>query len=229
MRVLLVEDDTDVAGNVADFLEPRGLELDFAYDGQSAIRLLEEHVYDAMLLDINLPGLNGLQVCRHMRNVLNLSMPVLMLTARGELEDRLAGFEAGAWDYLVKPFALEELWARLQALSLRGGDNQAGILTAQGLEVSVQQCVAKYLGNDLGLHLTAITLLATLIKSAPAAVSYQELEYSVWGDNVPQSSPLKAHLYTLRKRLRCFPAAPTIITRKGFGYQLAIAEGAEES
>lgn len=149
MRVLLVEDDINVAGNVADFLEPRGLELDFAYDGQAAIRLLEEHVYDAILLNINLPGLNGLQVCRHIRGVLDLPVPVLMLTARGELNDRLAGFEAGAWDYLVKPFALEELWARLQALSLRSSDEQTGALVLQGLEVSVQHNFAIYGGMAL--------------------------------------------------------------------------------
>ena len=134
MRILIIEDNRDIAGNIADYLEPLGHELDFAADGITGLHLAVTRAFDVIVLDLSLPGIDGITLCRKLRHEARTATPVLMLTARDQLDDKLAGFSVGAEDYLVKPFSVKELEARLQALvdtvpqpqiSVRGGGTVA--------------------------------------------------------------------------------------------------------
>ncbi|WP_147695369.1 response regulator transcription factor, partial [Vogesella mureinivorans] len=117
MRILVIEDNTDIAANLGDYLEDRGHIVDFAADGVTGLHLAVVNEFDAIVLDLNLPGMDGLEVCRKLRQDARRQTPVLMLTARDALEQKLAGFDVGADDYLVKPFALQEVEARLTVLA----------------------------------------------------------------------------------------------------------------
>ena len=128
MRILVIEDNQDIAANLGDFLEDRGHTVDFAADGVTGLHLAVVHDFDAIVLDLNLPGLDGLEVCRKLRNEARKQTPVLMLTARDSLDNKLAGFDSGADDYLIKPFALQEVEVRLNALSRRGRGVQTRVL-----------------------------------------------------------------------------------------------------
>ena len=119
MRILLVEDDSDIAANISDFLTATGHVVDIAHDGADGLRLAREHAHDLFLLDVNLPVLSGFELCRVLRETLHIEAPILFTTARSALPDKLSGFEAGGWDYLVKPFSLAELDARIRATQLR--------------------------------------------------------------------------------------------------------------
>src|SRR5690554_4074146 len=119
MRVLVIEDNRDIAANIGDYLEEQGNEVDYAGDGVTGLHLAVSHDFDLIVLDLNLPGMDGLEVCRRLREEAQKSTPVLMLTARDTLDQKLAGFDSGADDYLVKPFALQELGARISALARR--------------------------------------------------------------------------------------------------------------
>ena len=114
MRILVIEDNSDIAANLGDYLEDRGHTVDFAADGVTGLHLAVVHDFDAIVLDLNLPGMDGLEVCRKLRNEARKQTPVLMLTARDTLDNKLAGFDSGADDYLIKPFALQEVEVRLQ-------------------------------------------------------------------------------------------------------------------
>src|SRR5690606_10540422 len=120
VRILVIEDNPDIAANLGDYLEDRGHAVDLAADGVTGLHLAVVHEFDAIVLDLNLPGMDGLEVCRKLRNEARKQTPVLMLTARDSLENKLAGFDSGADDYLIKPFALQEVDVRLNALSRRG-------------------------------------------------------------------------------------------------------------
>lgn len=120
MRILVIEDNSDIAANLGDYLEDRGHTVDFAADGVTGLHLAVVHEFDAIVLDLNLPGMDGIEVCRKLRNEARKQTPVLMLTARDSLDNKLAGFDSGADDYLIKPFALQEVEVRLNALSRRG-------------------------------------------------------------------------------------------------------------
>ena len=129
IRALIVEDNRDISANIAAYLEKHSYIIDFAYDGISAMHLALTHPFDVIVLDLLLPGMDGLSFCHKLRAEAKVETPVLMLTARDTLEDKLKGFEAGADDYLVKPFALQELHARLQALCKRSHRNNDELLT----------------------------------------------------------------------------------------------------
>jgi len=137
MRILVIEDNSDIAANLGDFLEERGHTVDFAADGVTGLHLAVVNDFDAIVLDLNLPGMDGLEVCRKLRQDARKQTPVLMLTARDALESKLDGFEAGADDYLVKPFALQEVDARLAVLLRRGKGPQSRILNVADLEYNL--------------------------------------------------------------------------------------------
>jgi DNA-binding response OmpR family regulator len=134
VRVLIVEDNRDICANIAAYLEKHSYILDFAYDGISAMHLALTNPFDVIVLDLMLPGMDGLSFCKKLRADANIDKPVLMLTARDTLDDKLKGFEAGADDYLVKPFALQELHARLQALYKRSHGKTDNLLTVGGAD-----------------------------------------------------------------------------------------------
>ena len=171
MRILVIEDNQDIAANLGDFLEDRGHTVDFAADGVTGLHLAVVNEFDAIVLDLNLPGMDGLEVCRKLRNDARKQTPVLMLTARDTLDNKLAGFESGADDYLIKPFALQEVEVRLNALSRRGKGVQTRVLDVGDLEYNLDTLEVRREGKLLQLNPTALKILQTLMEASPAVVT----------------------------------------------------------
>lgn len=224
MHLLLIEDNPDLVANLSDFLEGRGHTLDIAYTGFAGLGFALENEYDALILDLMLPGIDGFEVCARLR-ANGRTLPILMLTARDGLEDKLEGFASGADDYLVKPFALRELEARLLALARRGQGGPAGgvsdRLHVADLELDLSTRRVTRAGRILELAPIPMRLLETLMRRAPGLVTRAELERAVWGDQPPDSDALRAHLHLLRQTIdKPFPY-PLLHTVRGFGYRLA--------
>lgn len=221
MRVLLIEDNQDIAANLGDYLEDRGHAVDFAADGVTGLHLAVVNDFDAIILDLNLPGMDGLEVCRKLRNDARKQTPVLMLTARDSLDNKLEGFESGADDYLVKPFALQEVDVRLNALARRGKGPKARVLSMADLEYNLDTLEVRRGGKLLQLNPTALKILQALMEAAPAVVTRQDLETRVWGEELPDSDSLRVHIHGLRAVIdKPFPT-PLIQTRHGIGYRIA--------
>ena len=221
MRILVIEDNSDIAANLGDYLEERGHTVDFAADGVTGLHLAVVNDFDAIVLDLNLPGMDGLEVCRKLRQEARKQTPVLMLTARDALENKLDGFEAGADDYLVKPFALQEVDARLAVLLRRGKGPQSRILNVADLEYNLDTLEVRREGKLLQLNPTALKILQSLMESSPSVVTRQELETRVWGEELPDSDSLRVHIHGLRAAVdKPFPK-PLIQTRHGIGYRIA--------
>jgi len=223
--ILLIEDHHDIAAMVCDHLEYHGYEVDYAADGVTGLHLAVTGEFDAIILDLMLPGMDGLEVCRKYRNEAGGSRPILMLTARDTLEDKVAGLDAGADDYLVKPFEMEELDARLRALLRRaGGDLAPQVLRVADLEFDTGTLQVKRAGRSITLAPIGMKLLATLMKASPRVVSRRELEREVWGDIVPDSDALRSHLYNLRKAIDKPFKQSLLHNLPGLGYRLAAGD-----
>lgn len=224
MRILVIEDDLDIAGNIGDFLESRGHEVDFAYDGISGMHLALTQEVDALVVDWMLPGMAGIDLCRKLRDEAHSRVPVLMLTARDTLEDKLDGFRAGVDDYLVKPFALQELEARLLALGRRGRAAGTGTLRVADLELDPKSRSVRRADRTLDVQGTAFDILRLLMERSPNLVSRQELESRIWQGEPPESDVLRSHVYALRRAVdKPFDGA-LLHTVRGHGYRLALAE-----
>lgn len=223
--ILLIEDNADIAQMVGDHLESSGFVVDYGADGVSGLHLAVTGTFDAIVLDLMLPGMDGLDVCRKLRQEAGKDTPVLMLTARDTLDDKIAGLDAGADDYLVKPFELRELEARLHALVRRfSGQLASEVLTLADLKVNTGTMDVSREGQLLRLTPIAFKLLLTLLKASPRVVSRRDLEKAVWGEVTPDSDALRSHLYTLRKTLdKPFPQ-PLLHTVAGRGYRMAIID-----
>ena len=221
MRILVIEDNPDIAANLGDYLEERGHTVDFAADGVTGLHLAVVHDFDAIVLDLNLPGMDGLEVCRKLRNEARKQTPVLMLTARDSLDNKLAGFDSGADDYLIKPFALQEVDVRLNALARRGKGPQARVLNVGELEYNLDTMEVRREGKLLQLNPTALKILQALMEAAPAVVTRQDLETRVWGEELPDSDSLRVHIHGLRAMVDKPFAVPMIQTRHGIGYRIA--------
>ena len=221
MHILLVEDNKDIAASIGEYLEFQGYICDFASDGRQGLNLAENGDYDLYVFDVGMPGMNGLQLCQTLREQKQDARPVLFLTARDTLDDKLAGFAAGGDDYLVKPFELQELHARLQALGRRalGGDKRRLQLADLSVNLDTQEVVRA--GCSLDLSPNNYTLLVTLLQHAPKVVSRRQLEEAVWGDGVPDSDSLRSHIYKLRQQVDKPFASPLIHTVQGRGFRLA--------
>ncbi|MDH3451327.1 MAG: response regulator transcription factor, partial [Gammaproteobacteria bacterium] len=195
-KLLLIEDHQDIAEMVYAFLEARGYTVDHAADGVTGLHLAVTEEYDVVVLDLMLPGMDGIEICRKLRNDARCDTPLLMLTARDTLDDKLTGLDAGADDYLVKPFAVQELEARVRALVRRG----QGKITAETLQISdlimdTATLEVRRAGRTLTLTPIGLKLLAVLMRASPRVVSRRELEKEVWGDVLPDSDTLRSHLY----------------------------------
>ena len=221
MRVLIVEDNPDIVANLYAFLEPIGYTLDCAVSGFAGLARAAEGDYDAIVLDLMLPGLDGLDLCRKLRNELRQTTPILILTARDTVLDKLAGFESGADDYLVKPFSLPELDARLRALVRRARNAQVeAVLRLGELRFDTTTFEATRGGRRLDLTPTGYKLLACLLRAAPRVVARDTLEREVWGDEPPDSDALRTHIHALRQALDKPFATPMLKTVQGIGYRL---------
>jgi DNA-binding response OmpR family regulator len=221
IRALVVEDNRDICANIAAYLEKHGYILDFAYDGVSAMRLATSHAFDVIVLDLMLPGIDGLSFCQKLRSGARMETPVLMLTARDTLEDRLKGFEAGADDYLVKPFALQELHARLQALYKRSHRKIDNLLSVGDLTLNRSTLQVHRAGRRIDLHHAGLKLLRRLMEEAPAVVAREELETLLWADDRPDGDALRSHLYKLRQAVDRSFDRPLIHTVHRIGYRIA--------
>lgn len=220
LNVLLVEDDIDLAVTVVEYLALENIQCDHASNGVAGLNLLAQQRYDVLLLDLNLPRLDGLSVCSRLRQQGN-DVPVLMLTARDQLTDKLDGFQAGTDDYLVKPFDLEELVVRVLALSRRRS-GQVRKLTCADLEMNLASHEACRNGRLLKLSPTAWKLLECLLRASPQPLSREQLMQAVWGEEQPDSNSLKVHLFNLRKQLDQPGEAPLLHTLAGAGFALRV-------
>jgi CheY-like chemotaxis protein len=169
MRVLVIEDNKDVAGNIGDFFEARGHEVDFAYDGVVGLHLAVTQSFEVIVLDLGLPGIDGLTLCRRLRDDAGSEVPVLMLTARDMLSDKLEGFDVGADDYLVKPFALQELGARLEVLSRRRRRKAPETIRVADLELHTGRFDAFRRGRRLKLNPTGPMVRGRFGRRIPGA------------------------------------------------------------
>jgi len=226
MRVLVIEDNRDIAANIGDFLEDKGHVVDFAGDGVTGLHLAVVNEFDAIVLDLTLPGMDGLEVCRKLRQEARKQTPVLMLTARDALDHKLSGFDSGADDYMTKPFALQELEARLLVLARRGKGPQSRVLQVADLSFNLDTLTVTRAGKQIPLNQIGLKLLQFLMEASPSVVTRQDLEHRVWGEELPDSDSLRVHIHGLRAALDKPFDKPLIQTRHGIGYRMADPDAA---
>ncbi|MBY5948351.1 response regulator transcription factor [Photobacterium rosenbergii] len=222
LQLLLVEDDIDLAKAVIDYLELEDIQCDHAANGQSGHHLISTNQYDVVILDLNLPKMNGLEVCERIRTQ-GIDVPILMLTARDTLDDKLTGFSKGADDYLVKPFAMEELIVRAQVLARRRS-GQISKLIVDDLVLDLQEKRASRAGENIKLSPIGLKLLECLMRNSPNPVSRETLMQAVWGDEQPDSNSLKVHMFNVRKAVDASAEGKLIQTITGHGFALRKGE-----
>jgi DNA-binding response OmpR family regulator len=220
LRILVIEDSPGLRLSLASLLESHGHRADFAADGRTGLRLALAEPPDVVVLDLGLPGLDGLRVCEAIRAQSDRHVPILMLTARDTLSDKLRGFDAGADDYLVKPFAGDELLARCLALSRRHRIGLPHEIRIGSLCIDRKQATATRLGQPLSLHQTPFRILLALAEAWPRTLTRSELTQALWGEDPPPSDPLRSHLYSLRLALDKPFATPMLKTVHGVGFRL---------
>ena len=224
--ILLVDDHRDIAGAIIEYLEHRGFAVDYAADGITGLHLAVTNPYDVIVLDIMMPGLDGLSVCRKLREEARIDTPLLMLTARDTLDDKITGLSAGADDYLVKPFEVRELEARISTLLRRHRRAVAReIYTVGDLTLDTGTLRVARGGQALTLTPIGLKLLTVLMRASPRVVTRQQLEREVWGDLLPDSDTLRSHLYSLRKAIDKPFEHPLLHTIAGAGYRLSDDDG----
>lgn len=226
MRILIIEDNSEIASNMAAYLQSRSHLVDCSALGRHGLNLLQENDYDVLVLDLMLPDMDGLELCRQMRNnPTQGQIPVLMLTARDTLQDKLSGFGAGADDYLVKPFSLLELEARLIALNQRRSvAGQARILSFADIRYNLDTVEIQRGQRNIKLTTAPRKILELLLRAGGRTVTRAELTEAVWGDNPPDADALSVHMHALRSALHAQGEAPILLTVRGEGYRLVQPE-----
>ena len=219
-RVLLIEDEVDLLSSLAEYLQLKGHSVDTAQDGRIGLNLALNNDYDVLVLDIGLPYVDGLALCQEVRRSAHSRVGILMLTARDTLQDKLAGLEQGADDYLVKPFALEELELRIRVLARRTVPNRGNVLRFGELCLDEDAGQASRAGKVLVLNPRCFQLLYFLMRQAPNPVGRSELEQALWGDDPPDSDALKVYLHMLRQIVDKPFDRTMIETVRGRGYRL---------
>ncbi|MBO1281364.1 response regulator transcription factor [Acinetobacter nosocomialis] len=226
--ILMVEDHFELAATVCEFLEVHGYVIDHARNLDAARSFLKSQRYHLLLLDINLPDGSGYDLCNWLRTEQGIDMPILMLTARDTLDDKLKGFTAGTDDYLVKPFDFNELDMRIRALIKRA----AGEVANHKIQIhdlildSATQTVIRA-GNNIELPPIQFKLLKILMRQSPKVVTKQELMMELWGDEEPESDALRSHIYNLRKMMDK-PFDPKLLhTVAGVGLKIALDDTAD--
>ena len=198
--ILLIEDNRNLSEVMGEFFEQKGFGVDFVSDGLDGYRLACQNSYDVIVLDLNLPRMDGLQVCEKLRLEAKISTPILMLTARDAVPDKVLGFQAGADDYLIKPFAIQELEVRIRSLIRRERKQvSTAVYQVADLTLDTGSLRATRAGLELNLSPIALRLLAILMRESPRVVSRRDIEREIWGDDLPESDTLRSHLYNLRK------------------------------
>lgn len=220
MRILIIEDNSDLAANIYDYLEEKGHILDAAADGITGLHLAIVNDYDAIILDLTLPGLDGLTLCKKLRDEASKQTPVIMLTARDTLNDKLAGFATGADDYLVKPFALQELEVRLLALQRRNAGTTTRKLQVADLTYDLDTLIVQRQNKPITLTPTGLKILELLMRKSPHVVTRREIEHLLWGDKPPDSDAIRSHMHTLRVAIDHPFDKALLHTVHGIGFRL---------
>jgi len=220
LRILLIEDQRDIAANIWDFLEFRGFVMDHAADGVSGLRMALDGASDVIVLDLGLPKLDGLDLCRALREA-GRDTPVLMLTARDTLDDKLAGFAEGEDDYLVKPFAMRELEARIRALHRRGHLQHGDVMRVADLSLDPVKLTVERDGQKLTLTRAGFVLLEALMRRSPHVVRHADLAHALWGEGGGDIATLHTHLSVLRSVIDRPFKLQLLHTVHGFGYRIA--------
>jgi DNA-binding response OmpR family regulator len=223
MNILIIEDNSSIVTNLTDYLEHQGHSVDIASDGVTGLHLAVTHKFDAVLLDLSLPGMDGLSLCRRLREDAKNDVPILMLTARDTLADKLKGFEFGADDYLVKPFALKEVEARLNALVKRRKGNVASqTLQIGNLCFDPVTYTVSYCGKEIKLPPKCVRILELMMTNPGKTFTRTDLENPIWGSKQPNSDTLRSHMHILRRALTASGLADSIETVHGVGYKITV-------
>jgi DNA-binding response OmpR family regulator len=219
-RILVVEDDADIAAGIADDLELEGYEVEVVGDGETALRRAGDSSFDLILLDIMLPGRDGFDVCRVLRRS-GSKIPILMLTARTQEAEKVLGLELGADDYVTKPFSPMELRARIKALLRRAQDSVSGVLRFDELEVDIDRFELRRSGKPVDLTHLEFKLLATLARHRGRVFTRDQLLDRVWGeDTFVTDRAVDTHIANLRKKIEADPEHPRyIVSVRGVGYR----------
>ena len=222
MKLLLLEDNVALANSLGEYLEGEGCEVDYAYSGNACLTFVKNDTYDVIILDITMPGINGLDVCKDIRQKMVLATPVLFLTARDTLEDKIVGFKSGGDDYLVKPFSPEELFYRLKALNARGPRRDLGIQTIGDIVVDYSKETVTREGQVIPLLEAQFRIVKLLAQYSPNVVPRETIETELWGENIPDSDSLRTHMYRLRNQIDKPFKKQLIKTIHGRGYRLDV-------
>jgi DNA-binding response OmpR family regulator len=201
MRILIIEDQPEILQNIADYLELKGYLVDCAYDGLGGLHLAVTLPFDLIILDLMLPGMDGLTLCRKLRQDARIFTPVIMLTARDGVDDKLSGFKAGADDYLVKPFSLPELHARVEAVLRRSQAHIENRLEVADLSYDMSTLEVTRGGKSIKLSPIGLKLLEVLMKRSPHVVKREALQELLWGEDQPGSDSLRSHIHLLRQAI----------------------------
>lgn len=218
MRLLVVEDEMDLCSSIAEGLRLDGYEIDTCQDGQEALELCRVESYDLILLDLNLPGLDGMEVLRRLRTE-DMETNVLILSARGQIRDKVAGLDAGANDYLTKPFHFEELEARVRSLTRRRFIQQDVCLLCGEISFDTKSRTAYAKGQALSLTRKEAGLLEYLLLHQGRVISQEEMMDHLWDGSVNSfSNSIRVHVSSLRKKLRAGLGYDPIQNKIGQGY-----------
>lgn len=229
MHILLIEDHQDLAENITEYFEARGDRIDCAADGIAGLQLASGTPADVIVLDLMLPGLDGLSVCSRLRER-QVHTPILMLTAKDLLTDKITGFEAGADDYLVKPFSLIELAARLNALVRRAAQSSSSkVIEIAGLKFDTNTLSAERDGIPIKLNPSTRRILSVLMLNTHRVVTREELEQLLWGNEPPEGDVLRAHMHALRNAIDKGFKQRLLHTIHGTGYRIHAEAGKEET
>lgn len=222
MKILLVEDNNALALNVSEYFECKDHIVDYASDGITGMNLALTHNYDAIVLDVMLPGMDGYQFCQQFRLNAENDKPIIMLTARDTEQDKLKGFDVGVDDYLVKPFSLRELEARLYALIRRSNHQVVNKkLVVADLQYDPSTMLLQRGNNRLSLKPVPRKILIILMQNTHRVVTRQEIEREIWSDDPPESEVLRAHIYAIRTEIDKKGWTKLLHTIHGVGYRLA--------
>lgn len=222
LYVLVVEDQQSIAENIANYLGSKGHVLDFAARGDQGLELALNNHYDLVILDLNLPVMNGLDVCQQLREKAGRHVPIIMLTARDSIADKISGFSKGADDYLTKPFSLEELEVRCFALSRRHLLQTNDTLTFDQLIIDRPRQHVSRCGQTLELQGMGYRILCILAQAYPQVVSRSKISQKLWADEPTESDALRSHIYQLRNILDKPFDYPMIKTMHGIGFVLEV-------
>ena len=221
MNMLLIEDNLDVAANLFEYFETRGHTMDLAHDGISGLHFASTNQYDVIVLDVMLPGIDGISMCRRLREA-GKFLPILMLTARDSLDDKIAGLESGADDYVVKPFLMREVEARLLALIRRANAHEvAGIYRVGDLSFNPSTFQVQRGARNIVLPRISLKLLEVLMRHSPRVLSREFIERAIWEDSPPDSDSLRWHMHSLRNLIDQKSDKAPIKTMRGVGYQIS--------